>query len=66
MNKLFNKIDRLRASKVAMLDLRPSSPYFHLDGQSFPIHHIGTPGLKCPVVLIVEGKELAFTIDDIR
>ncbi|ARS41961.1 hypothetical protein CA265_20800 [Sphingobacteriaceae bacterium GW460-11-11-14-LB5] len=66
MNKLFKKIDRIRGSGTAMLDLRPNSPYFHLDGQVFAVHSIGTPGLKCPVVLIIEGEQVEFSIDDIH
>lgn len=66
VNKIFKKIDRLRATGKAMLDLQPSSPFFHLDGQVFAVEHIGTPGLKCPVILVIDGRPIEFTIDEIH
>ncbi|PWS32679.1 hypothetical protein DF947_06300 [Pedobacter paludis] len=66
MNKLFKKIDRIRGSGTAMLNLRPGHPYFHLDGQIFPVVKIGIPELKCPLVLTIEGQQVTFTIDDVH
>ncbi|MGF7028542.1 hypothetical protein [Sphingobacterium sp. HSC-15S19] len=65
MKKLFQRIDRIRASGFATLNLPPSSPYYHLDGQRFKVCRMGKPELKCRVTLLVEGMELEFTIDDI-
>lgn len=65
MKKLFQRIDRIRASGFATLNLTPSSPYYHLDGQRFKVCRMGKPELKCRVTLLVEGMELEFAIDDI-
>ncbi|GEM_PF-809054 len=65
MKKLFNRIDRIRASGFATLNLEQSSPYYHLNGQRFKECSMGKPGLKCRVTLLVDNMPLDFTIDDI-
>lgn len=65
MKKLFQRIDRIRASGAATLNLEPGSPYYHLNGKRFPVLSMGKPELKCRVTLIVEGSPVDFTINDI-
>lgn len=65
MRKLFQRIDRIRASGAATLNLEPGSPYYHLNGKRFPVQSMGKPELKCRVTLIVEGSPVDFTINDI-
>lgn len=65
MKKIFQRIDRIRASGHATLNLEPGSPHYHLNGKRFPVHDMGTPDLKCRVTLIVKGKSVDFTINEI-
>ncbi|WP_139351040.1 hypothetical protein [Sphingobacterium sp. CZ-UAM] len=65
MKKLFQRIDRIRTSGYATLNLKPSSPYYHLDGKRFKVSSIARPELKCRITLLVDGTEIDFTIDDI-
>lgn len=65
MKKLFQRIDQIRASGAATLNLEENSPYYHLNGKRFPVQNMGKPGLKCRVTLIVDGRPLDFTINDI-
>lgn len=65
MKKLFQRIDRIRASGAATLNLDPGSPYYYLNGKRFPVQSMGKPELKCRVTLIVEGLPVDFAISDI-
>ncbi|GGC28326.1 hypothetical protein GCM10011386_20460 [Parapedobacter defluvii] len=65
MKKLFQRIDRIRASGYAILKLDPSSPHYYLNGRRFPVHSIGKAELKCRVTLLVDGRQMDFTINDI-
>jgi len=65
MKKLFQRIDRIRASGYATLNLGADSPYYQLNGKRFPVQNMGKPELKCRVTLIVEGLPVDFTINDI-
>lgn len=66
MKKIFQRIDRIRASGSAVLDLQPGAPYYHLTGKRFLVQSIGTPGLKCRVTLLIQkNKPIDFTIHDV-
>lgn len=65
MNKLLQKVDRLRASGQATLELPPDHPHCHLSGKRFPVESIGTPGYKCRVTLLIDGDFIDFTINEI-
>lgn len=65
MKKIFQRIDRIRASGYATLNLEPGSPHYPLNGKRFPVHSMGTPEFKCRVTLMVKGKPVDFTINDI-
>lgn len=66
MKKLFQKIDRIRATGTATLKLEdPGSPYYHLNGKRFKVESMGTPDYKCRVTLLVEDCPVNFTINDI-
>lgn len=66
MKKLLAKIERIRASGWAYLDLNEAHPLYYLDGKRYKIQSIGTPDIKCRVTLIVEGGNVDFTIDDLH
>lgn len=65
MKKLFQRIDRIRASGLATLNLEQSSPYYHLNGLRFKVCSIGKPALKCRVTLLIDNIPIDFTINDI-
>jgi len=65
MKKIFQRIDRIRGSGSATLNLERSSPYYHLNGRRFPVHSIGTPDIKCRITLMVDGQPMDFTIEQI-
>lgn len=65
MKKIFQRIDRIRGSGFATLNLAPSSPHYHLNGRRFPVHSIGNPDIKSRVTLIVDDQPIDFTIEQI-
>jgi len=65
MKKIFQRIDQIRASGKATLHLEAFSPYYHLNGKRFPVVRIGTPDIKCPVTLVIDGELIDFTIEEI-
>jgi len=65
MKKLFQRVDRIRASGYATLNLNPSAPHHHLNGKRFPVQDMDKPGLRSRVTLLVDGKPMDFTINDI-
>ena len=65
MKKILNKIDRLRSTKTATLDLKVGHPLYHLEGKKFPVESTGTPGIKCRVTLLIDGNPVDFTIEDV-
>ncbi|RZJ92818.1 MAG: hypothetical protein EOO20_00450 [Chryseobacterium sp.] len=66
MKKLFQKVDRIRASGTAMLQLEdPKSPYYQHNGKRFKVESMGVPDYKCRVTLLIEGQQVDLTINDI-
>ena len=66
MKKLFQKVDRIRASGTAMLQLEdPMSPYYHLNGKRCKVESMGIPDYKCRVTLLIEGQKVDLTINDL-
>lgn len=66
MKKLFQKVDRIRATGAATLKLEdPTSPYYHLNGKRFKVVSMGIPDYKCRVTLLIEDCPIDFTINEI-
>ena len=65
MKKIFQRIDRIRGSGKATLNLDISSPYYHLNGNRFPVESIGKPDIGCLVTLLINGTLIDFTIEEI-
>jgi len=65
MNKIFQRIDRIRGSGMATLNLEPSSPYYHLNGKRYPVNNVGKPDIKCIVTLNIDGYLVNFNIEEI-
>lgn len=65
MRKIYQRLDRIRGSGMATLNLEPSSPYYHLNTKRFPVKSIGKPDIKCLVTLLINGSLIDFTIEEI-
>lgn len=65
MKRIFQRIDRIRASGTATLELQESSAFYPLSGRKFKVHSMGEPALKCRVTLIIDDKHVDFTINDV-
>ncbi len=65
MKRLLQKVDRVRASGTATLNLDPVSPYYNLSGKRFKVESMGTPGYNCRITLLIDDKPVDFTINDI-
>ena len=65
MKRLLQKVDRIRASGTATLNLDLTSPYYHLSGKKYKVESMGTPDYKCRVTLLIDDKPADFTINDI-
>lgn len=65
MKKIFQRIDRIRASGTAILDVEPGTPYYHEKVKRFSVQSMGIPGLKCRVTLLIKEKPIDFTIHDV-
>lgn len=65
MKKIFQRIDQIRASGHATLNLQKSSPYFDLNGRRFPVVKMASPAIKCKVTLLISNAHVEFLIDEI-
>lgn len=65
MKRLLRKVDRIRASGTATLDLEPASPFYRFSGKTFKVESTGIPDYKCRVTLLIDNKPVDFTINDI-
>ena len=65
MKKLFNKIDRIRASGQATLQLQPDSPYYKYADKKVKVVDMGVPDLKCRVTVLIQGENVDLTIDQV-
>lgn len=65
MKHILAKVDRIRASGTAMVQVPDNSPYAIHNGKIFKVHSIGTPGVKCRVSLLINGEIIDLTLTDI-
>ena len=65
MKKIFQKIDQIRATGRATLNVGKNSGYYHLNGKKFAVVSYGTPDIKCRITLMIDNKEVDFNINDI-
>lgn len=65
MKKLLNRVDRIRASGSATLNLEPGSPYYKRNGCKFKVHSMETPDYKCRITLIIDDQTVDFTINQV-
>ena len=65
MRKIYQKIDRIRSTGTATLNLKSNSINIKFNGKTFQVDSIGTPDHKCRVTLLIEDKLTHFTLCDI-
>lgn len=65
MKRIFQKIDQLRASGKATLNVSKNSPYTRFNGMTYSVKEIGKAEHKCRVSLEIEGQIIHFTLCDI-
>jgi len=65
MHRLYQKVDHIRASGYATLDLPSGHPFTHLNGQKFKVIRIDPPDIKSKIWLSIEGKEVEFKLSEV-
>lgn len=65
MRKLLAKTDRIRASGWVTLDLKEDHLLYNLNGKRFQVESMATPDIKCRVSVMIEGKKVDLSIDDL-
>lgn len=65
MRKLLAKIDRIRASGWVTLDLKEDHLLYNLNGERFQVESMATPDIKCRVSVMIEGKKVDLSIDEL-
>lgn len=65
MKKLLSRVDRIRATGTATLNLDRASPYYQLNGIKYKVHSMGVPDYKCRITLIINYQNVDFTIDQV-
>lgn len=65
MKHILAKVDRIRASGTAMVQVQDTSPYAIHNGKIFKVQSMGTPDVKCRVSLIINHKVVDLTLADV-
>jgi hypothetical protein len=65
MKHILAKVDRIRASGTAMVQVPDNSPYAAHNGKIFKVQSMGTPGVKCRVSLLINDKVIDLTLTDV-
>lgn len=65
MKHIFAKVDRIRASGTAMVQVPDGSPYAIHNGKIFKVQSMGTPGVKCRVSLLINAQVVDLTLTDV-
>lgn len=65
MKHILQKVDRIRATGTAMVQVADGSPHAIHNGKIFKVQSMGTPGIKCRVSLIIDGQVADLTLADV-
>lgn len=65
MKHILAKVDRIRASGTATLQVPDNSPYAIYNGKIFKVHSMGVPGVKCRVSLLINEQVVDLTLIDV-
>ncbi|WP_184547234.1 hypothetical protein [Mucilaginibacter sp. FT3.2] len=65
MKHILAKVDRIRASGTALIQVPENSPHAIHNGKIFKVHSMGTPGVKCRVSVLINDQVVDFTLTDV-
>lgn len=65
MKHILAKVDRIRASGTAVVQVPENSPHAIHNGKIFKVQSMGTPGVKCRVSLLINARIVDLTLNDI-
>ncbi len=65
MKHILAKVDRIRASSTAMVQVPEDSPHAIYNGKIFKVQSMGTPGIKCRISLLINAQVVDLTLNDI-
>jgi hypothetical protein len=65
MKHILAKVDRIRASGTAMVEVSEDSPHAIHNGKTFKVQSLGTPGVKCRVSLLINANVVDLTLTDV-
>ena len=65
MKHILAKVDQIRASGTAIVQVPIGSPYALYNGKTFKVQSIGTPDVKCRVSLLINDKVVDLTLSDV-
>ena len=65
MKHILAKVDRIRASGAAMVQVPDHSPHAIHNGKIYKVHSMGTPEVKCRVSLLINDQVVDFTLTDV-
>lgn len=65
MKHILAKVDRIRASGTALIQLPEDSPHAIHNGKIFKVQSMGTPGVKCRVSVLIDAQIVDLTLTDV-
>ncbi len=65
MKHILAKVDRIRASGTAMVQVPENSPHAIHNDKIFKVQSMGTPGIKCRISLLINAQVVDLTLNDI-
>ncbi len=65
MKHILAKVDRIRASGTALIQVPENSPYSIHNGKIFKVQSMGTPGVKCRVSVLINDQVVDLTLTDV-
>lgn len=65
MKHILAKVDRIRASGTALVQVPEGSPHAIHNGKIFKVQSMGTPGVKCRVSVLINDQVVDLTLTDV-
>lgn len=65
MKRILAKIDRIRASGTALIQVPEDSPHTVHNGKIFKVQSMGTPGVKCRVSVLISDQVVDLILTDV-
>jgi hypothetical protein len=65
MKHILEKVDRIRASGTAMVQVPEDSPHAAHNGKIYKVQSMGTPGVKCRVSVLINDQVVDLILTDV-